>query len=263
METEKSIDDSIEFWGTNPNVLFLPQHLNELFPTNNMTYERKLNAISRLVIILTIFTYLATHKTTIIIVCIASLVLIYVIHSYFQQKKRKEKKMKKISENFANVFQNVEPKKNPVEEVVANHNGIETLEEKKFEYFDMAKPDNPLSNVMLTDYANANEKKHAPPAYTEEGREAILQKTKEMIDKLHPDQQPPNTEQTFTEKLFGDLSENLAFEQSMRQYTSNPSTTIPNDQNAFANFCYGGMVSCKEGNAFACVRNNLGRHIMM
>jgi hypothetical protein len=261
-----TIEDKTEFWGQNPNTLFLPQQLNELFPTNEMSYERKLNAISRLVIILTLITYISTKRTTILIVCVASLVLIYVIHLLFQQKKKKEKKMRKIAENFANVFQNVEPKKNPAEEVINQivaENNEGSLEEKKLEYFDMAKSNNPLSNVLLTDYENASEKKHAPPAYTEEGRESILQKTREMIDQMHPDQQPPNTEEKFTDKLFGNLSDNLAFEQSMRQYTSNPSTTIPNDQNAFANFCYGGMISCKEGNAFACVRNNLGRHIMM
>jgi hypothetical protein len=31
--------------------------------------------------------------------------------------------------------------------------------------------------------------------------------------------------------------------------------TIPNDQGAFAEFCYGSMISCKEGNNFACARN--------
>jgi hypothetical protein len=62
-------------------------------------------------------------------------------------------------------------------------------------------------------------------------------------------------------KLFKSLEDNLAFEQSMRPFYSNPSTTIPNDQNAFAEFCYGSMVSCKEGNQLACTRN-LPRHNM-
>ena len=52
----------------------------------------------------------------------------------------------------------------------------------------------------------------------------------------------------------------MHFEQSLRQFTSNPGSTIPNDQGAFADFCYGSMVSCKEGNQFACARN-LSRHI--
>jgi len=58
-----------------------------------------------------------------------------------------------------------------------------------------------------------------------------------------------------TEKLFRDVNDQLTFEQSMRPFMSNPATTIPNDQGAFAQFCYGSMVSCKEGNLFACARN--------
>jgi hypothetical protein len=61
------------------------------------------------------------------------------------------------------------------------------------------------------------------------------------------------------DKIFHDLGEQLVFEQSMRPFYSNPGTTIPNDQTSFAEFCYGSMVSCKEGNKFACARN-LGRY---
>ena len=58
-----------------------------------------------------------------------------------------------------------------------------------------------------------------------------------------------------TEKLFASLDDHFEFEQSARQFYSNPSTTIPNDQGAFAEFCYGEMISCKEGNMFACARD--------
>ena len=60
-------------------------------------------------------------------------------------------------------------------------------------------------------------------------------------------------------KLFKDLGDQYIFEQSLRPFNSTSSTTIPNDQGAFADFCYGSMVSCKEGNMFACARN-LARH---
>ena len=69
------------------------------------------------------------------------------------------------------------------------------------------------------------------------------------MSELNPDQ--PD----ISDKLFRDLGEQYVFEQSLRQFTSNPSTTIPNDQAGFAEFAYGSMVSCKEGNLFACARN--------
>jgi hypothetical protein len=42
----------------------------------------------------------------------------------------------------------------------------------------------------------------------------------------------------------------------MRQFHPVANTRIPNDQDAFAKFCYGEMKSCKEGDEFACGRIN-------
>jgi hypothetical protein len=53
-------------------------------------------------------------------------------------------------------------------------------------------------------------------------------------------------------KLFKDLGEAIEFEDSMRIWNTNPSTTIPNDQEAFAQFCFGSMKSCKTGDTYAC-----------
>jgi len=45
------------------------------------------------------------------------------------------------------------------------------------------------------------------------------------------------------------------FDRSMVQFNATANTTIPNDQKSFAEFCYGDMISCKEGNALACTRS--------
>ena len=44
--------DSIPFWSSDPNILLKQPYLLEFFPVENMTYNQKLNAISRSVIIL-------------------------------------------------------------------------------------------------------------------------------------------------------------------------------------------------------------------
>jgi len=115
--------------------------------------------------------------------------------------------------------------------------------------FDNATSQNPFSNVLLPDIEYNVNKKPAPPAVNNE----ILENAKKMVKELNPDQ--PD----IADKLFKDLGEQLEFEQSMRNFYSNPNTTVCNDQAAFAEFCYGGMISCKEGNLFACARN-LDRH---
>jgi hypothetical protein len=114
---------------------------------------------------------------------------------------------------------------------------------------------NPFGNTLMTDYVDNPHKKPAPPSFNENINEDILAKAKETVTKLNPGQ--PD----MADKLFHDLGEQLVFEQSMRNFYSNPATTIPNDQTSFAEFCYGSMVSCKEGNQFACARN-LARHTL-
>jgi hypothetical protein len=102
---------------------------------------------------------------------------------------------------------------------------------------------------LITDVTGNPHKKPAPPAYNEQVNKTILEAAKEAVINANPDQQD------ISEKLFKDLGEQLTFEQSMRQFYTNPATLTPDDQQAFAEFCYGGMISCAEGNKFACARN--------
>ena len=126
-------------------------------------------------------------------------------------------------------------------------------EKDKAKVFQEPESTNPFGNVLIPDYEYNPNKKPAPPSFNANINEDILNKTKQMVIEANPGQ--PD----IADKLFHDLGEQLVFEQSMRPFYSNPSTTIPNDQTSFAEFCYGSMVSCKEGNKFACARN-LGRH---
>ena len=101
----------------------------------------------------------------------------------------------------------------------------------------------------MTDYDYNPNKKPAAPSYNNKVNNDILGQAKQLVQNANPDQ--PD----IADKLFNSLGDQLFFEQSLRQFNSNPSTTIPNDQGAFADFCYSGMVSAKEGNMFALARN--------
>ena len=59
-------------------------------------------------------------------------------------------------------------------------------------------------------------------------------------------------EEKFGTDLFKDVSDIFGKQQSQRQYHKMPSTTIPNDREAFNNFLHGDMRSCKE-NRYDCV----------
>ena len=42
----------VPFWSDNPNVLLQPKYIVEFFPVDSMTYNQKLNAVTRTVIVL-------------------------------------------------------------------------------------------------------------------------------------------------------------------------------------------------------------------
>jgi hypothetical protein len=119
--------------------------------------------------------------------------------------------------------------------------------------FEPPSAQNPFSNVLMSDYDYNPNRKPAAPSFNENINHDILGQAKQLVKNANPDQ--PD----IADKLFKDLGDQLYFEQSLRPFNSNPSTTIPNDQGAFADFCFGGFISAKEGNSFALARN-LARH---
>ena len=223
----------ILFWSENPNVLLDPKHALEFFPTETMSFNQKLNALTRIVLILTLVSYIFTQKPRILIVSLISLLCIFLLHYSTAQKS---------SEGFQegdSGFRKFYDRNGPYVEVDVQENQYQASE-----------PSNPLSNVMLTDYDYNPHKKPAPPSYTVKDKDIILEETKKQVQLLNPGQ--PNIDK----KLYQDVTDNLDLEQSMRQFYSTANTTIPNDQQGFAEFCYGDMISAKEGNMFAAVRNN-------
>ena len=104
-------------------------------------------------------------------------------------------------------------------------------------------------NVLPTEIQDNPERNQAAPAYNKAVEKEINEKTKEFITNNFDDKT------NIDERLFKDLGDNVMFDNSMRAWYSTANTTVPNDQKSFAEYCYGDMVSCKEGNEFACTRN--------
>lgn len=59
----------------------------------------------------------------------------------------------------------------------------------------------------------------------------------------------------FNARLFRDVGDLYGKMASQRQFYTVPSTTIPNDQDGFAKWCFGAGPTCKEGNGAQCSRN--------
>ena len=103
---------------------------------------------------------------------------------------------------------------------------------------------NPLMNVTLPEINENPNRAPANESYLPDTIKQINNDVKENIIKTN-DLDP---------RLFKDLGDQMNFEQSMRQFYTTASTTTPNDQGAFINFCYGDMKSCKEDNS-VCTGN--------
>ena len=230
---DKDAKDNIPFWSTDPNVLFNKEHILEFFPVEDMSFTQKLNAITRVIILMTIITFAYTQKMQILIVGTISIFFIYMLHQY----------RTKPSEGFG--------LSDPVSDLVklrdVTAGGMDNV-------FQKPSPSNPMGNVLVTDYIYNPKRKPAPPAYNESVAADIVTQAKEMVKNANPG----NAD--LADKLFKDLGDQYMFEQSLQPFYSTASTTIPNDQASFSEFCYGSMISCKEGNAFACAKNNSTRY---
>ena len=230
-------EPKIPFWINNPNILFQHHYIFEFFPIESMTYEQKLNTITRTIILLTIVGFLLTRSFRLLIISLITIGAIYLIYYYHELEKYKvlsKKNMNSIKEGFDGPAKDFYQQNNiPIPN----------------DLFQNPDSHNPFSNILMTDYDYNPNKKPAPPAFNKNINDQILTQAKQSVMDANPDQ--PD----IADKLFKDLGEQFVFEQSLRPFYSNAGTTIPNDQGAFADFCYGSMISCKEGNAFACVRN--------
>ena len=91
-------------------------------------------------------------------------------------------------------------------------------------------------NVLMNEYTEDPKKPIACPI----GDDKIEDKVNKYYDRLYKD----------VDDIYGKNN-------GYRQFYTNPNTTIPNDQAGFARFCYGDMISCKEGSDLACSQKNL------
>jgi hypothetical protein len=237
----------IPFWSNDPNILFQQQYLFEFFPVESMSYEQKLNAISRSVILMTVIFFVISRSIRLLIIGAITLGAIYLLYYYKIKEKTKmdsKKLIDTMKEGFASSANASSANVSPAIAYLKQHN-IAIPDD----VFDKPTSSNPFDNVLVTDYDYNPNKKPAPPAFNSNVNADILKHAKQLVSEANPDQ--PD----IADKLFKDLGDQLVFEQSLRPFNSNPATTIPNDQKAFADFCYGSMISNKEGNTFAAARN--------
>ena len=87
------------FWFNDPTILLKNKYLLQLWPLETMNDEQKLNAISRLIILLTILGYILTQTFKILITGLVTLVVIVMLYKF----QRENKKNYKPKESLTNI----------------------------------------------------------------------------------------------------------------------------------------------------------------
>lgn len=234
LELGNTVHKKTPFWLESPNIIL---HSLDMFPSADMSYTEKLNAISRMVIVLTCILYYTIREYRVLVIGAITIGTIYFVYNYYETSENKFHKNLQIQEEN----EDLEGFRSPAADSLAKQN----IEIPK-DVFSSPNSSNPFSNVLISDYESNPAKKPAPPSYNETVNDGILEQAKKVVRELNPD---------ITDKLFHSLGDEFMFEQSLRPFYTTANSTIPNDQAAFAEFCYGSMISCKEGNQFACARN--------
>ena len=201
------------FWVNDPNVLVTSF---SIWPMPHMNKNEKFNAISRLILILTLVGVFLTQSVNLLITGVITLAVIAFL--YYAKDKKAE-----VKENFSNA------------DAGPHYKSV---------------PNNPLGNVQLPEIQFNPTREKAPLAATKKQEKTINQNTKEMIINTSFKDDPE-----LGKKLFKDLGDEINFDRSMLNFHTTANTTIPNDQKGFAEFCYGDMPSCKEGSAMACEKD--------
>ena len=189
----------MSFWIQDPTILFNSQYITQLWPYSTMSRNEKLNAMTRLIMLITIIGYMCINKFIIVIlglIMIGIIVLLYQtqkegMSSYFDYTKKQE------------IYQN-----------------------------------NPFNNVLVTDYKFNPTKEEFNEEYTPDLENRINNTAKASILEQNQD----NKDIT---NMFMSDGDNFEFEKNMRQFYTTASTTIPNKQDKFLEFCYGNLPSEK------------------
>lgn len=259
----------IDVWVNNPTVLLDKNTIFEIWPTQQMCYERKINAMSRLIIILTILGFILTRSMKIVVVGFITLFVIYLFYYqnwYKYNKKSKEGFGSGSDSESTSDYTPIVTINTPENELHAHSATISTNESssnpqdgtslKEFvnENYQRGTKTNPFGNVLLTDIMDTPDRLSASPSFNPTVSSDIRNNVKKMVQMLNPGIKCSD------KQLFNNLYDNFDLDQSNRVFNATANTRVANDQGAFAQYLYSnlkytGKENTPEG-AIARVQDN-------
>ena len=219
------------FWFNDPIILLNQESILQIWPTQQMNFESKLNAISRLVIFMSLLGFIFTRNLNLIIIGIVTLAIIFTLY------KLRKQSIVKFKEGFS-VNPSIQPS---IQQSLApmTTNPV-TLESVLRSEFHPTTKKNPFGNVLLTDIADNPNRKAAAPSFNPDVYDEITSSVKKQTQMLNPDIINTNNQ------LYGDLYDSYTLDNSMMRFYSTANSRIENDQGAYAKYLYGQMPSSKS-----------------
>ena len=217
------------FWSNQPTILFDKESILQLWPTQHMTFEAKLNAISRLVLLMTLLGFLFTRNTNLLIVCLVTLAIVFTLYRLRKRNLIYKKEGFRVSPSLHSDHLDTQMTTNPV-----------TLESVLRSEFHPTTKKNPFGNVLLTDIADTPDRLAAAPSFNPDVYDEIDSAVKKQTQMLNPGIINTN------KQLYGDLKANYDLDNSMMRFYSTANSRVENDAHAFKNYLYGSMYSGKE-----------------
>jgi hypothetical protein len=222
------------FWFNDPTIIFNKDTMFQLWPTSGLTFEAKLNAISRTVIVLSVLGFVFTRKLHFLI--IGTITLAIIVSFYKFRKNNIIKNLVKQEEGFQ--VQGPSPL-GSVSSSLMTTNPV-TLEKVLRSEFHPTTKKNPFGNVLLTDIMDQPDRKAAAPSFNPDVYDDITSASKKQTQMLNPGIINTN------KQLYGDLYDNYQNDKSMMRFYSTANTRVANDQGAFSEYLFGNMYSAKE-----------------
>lgn len=205
------------FWLNDFKILIEKTRLVEFFPTDDMSINEKLNAITRLMFYISIVLIVYTRNFEYFFLFILTCIMVILLNKYLKSENVYSDNQK-IQETFEN-------------NVSHNSKWIKPTKE------------NPFMNISLLDYKDN-------PDRNSENIKDIYTINKDKKEELNKD-----IEKKFNFNLYRDVSDVFGKMNSQREFYTTPVTTIPNNQGDFADWCYKTGKTCKENNEEQCLKN--------
>tara|TARA_B110000459_G_scaffold79434_1_gene89297 strand:+ start:7951 stop:8565 length:615 start_codon:yes stop_codon:yes gene_type:complete len=198
------------FWLYDPTILLQKNNFIEVIPNEKFSMERNLNAITRLTIYITFILYIIFKKKIISFISFIFISSIIIgIYNKFKFKKEGFSEIHNDNISYSNPF---------------NSNILNTNTNKQ-----------PVKHIINSDNSSGK-----TPSYEIEYNSEIENNIHDNVKKMIKDNNKDNSD---IDKLFYNESDNIDFENHMRQFYIQP---IDNNLSEFLSFCYGSLPSNKS-----------------